>query len=192
MVQKCQLPLQYHSFRGVSLQCLWEYAGCECLLKKLRAIGKQVSGSGHWQASHTKQSAKQANCNGMCGSYVQAVPMQVSSNAWELRGEVASAYVLEQLTLARRQAGLEAEPPEDDPDTWVETPYAMLMPCDISGPHDPRCTGIWQRPWADEMLVSCCPASPCGHTAMVINLVLHVCIPVSCQCQSNSDILVTA
>lgn len=104
----------------------------------------------------------------------------MSSNAWELRGEVASAYLLEHLSLARRQAGLEAEPPEDDPDTWVETPYAMLMPCDISGPHDPRCTGTWQRPWADEMLVSCWPALPCGHTcahihsSMVRGMVLHL------------------
>lgn len=87
------------------------------------------------------------------------VPVQVSSNAWELRGELASAYLLEQLTQGRRQAGLEAHPPEDDPDSWVETSYAMLTPCNISGPDDPRCNGTWQRPWADEMLVSCFSSS---------------------------------
>ena len=88
-----------------------------------------------------------------CSSGVQIVEMQVSSNAWDLRGEVASAYLLDHLTHSRRQAGLEAHPPKDDPDSWVETPYAMLMPCDICGPDDPRCIGTWQRPWADEMLV---------------------------------------
>ena len=85
--------------------------------------------------------------------------MQVSSNAWELRGELASAYMLEQLTEGRRKAGLEAPPVEDDPDSWVETPYAMFKPCDISGPDDPRYKGTWQRPWADEMLVTCSPPS---------------------------------
>lgn len=80
--------------------------------------------------------------------------MQVSSNDWEVRGELASAYLLEQVTHSRRMLGLEAQPAGDDPDSWVETPYAMLRPCDISGPDDPRCTGTWQRPWADEMLVS--------------------------------------
>ena len=83
------------------------------------------------------------------------VRMQVSSNAWDLRGELTSAYLLDRLTHSRRQAGLEAHPPEDDPDSWVETAYAMLKPCDICGPDDPRCIGTWQRPWADEMLVSC-------------------------------------
>ena len=95
----------------------------------------------------------------ICSSCGFNASMQVSSNAWELRGELASAYLLEQLTHSRRQAGLEAHPPEDDPDSWVETPYAMLMPCDICGPDDPRCNGTWQRPWADEMLVSCLASS---------------------------------
>ena len=80
--------------------------------------------------------------------------VQVSCNDWHLRGELASAYLLEQHTLQQRQAGIEAQPEGgDDPDSWVESPYAMLHPCTISGPEDPRCNGTWQRPWADEMQV---------------------------------------
>lgn len=87
--------------------------------------------------------------------------LQVSSNHWDVRGELASAYLLEQVTQRRRKLGVEAEPVGEDPDSWVETPYAMLRPCDISGPHDPRCDATWQRPWADEMLVTSLASPGC-------------------------------
>lgn len=80
--------------------------------------------------------------------------LQVSCNDWELNGELCSAYLLERQTGNMRSAGFEAMPGDNDPDSWVETPYAMLQPSSISGPDDPRCTGTWKRPWADETLVS--------------------------------------
>ncbi|KAL0018069.1 hypothetical protein WJX77_000470 [Trebouxia sp. C0004] len=57
-----------------------------------------------------------------------------------------------------REAGVEAEVDEGgaDPDTWVETPYALRQPCSLhEETGEPKCKlgldGTWQRPWADEM-----------------------------------------
>ena len=79
--------------------------------------------------------------------------MQASCNDWHLDAELSSAYLLEKLIRSMKHVGVEAGPPDDGADTWVASPYAMLEPCTIQGPHDPRCTGTWRRPWADEMEV---------------------------------------
>ena len=90
--------------------------------------------------------------------------MQASCNDWHLESELSSAYLLEKLVHSMQEAGVEAGPPEDGADSWVASPYAMLQPCAIQGPDDPRLQGTWQRPWADEVEVSCqqiCPARRC-------------------------------
>ena len=79
--------------------------------------------------------------------------MQASCNDWHLDSELSSAYLLEKLVGSMAKAGVEAGSPDDGADTWVATPYAMLEPCTIDGPLDPRCNGTWSRPWADEMKV---------------------------------------
>ena len=79
--------------------------------------------------------------------------VQVSCNDWHLESELSSAYLLEKLVYSMQEAGVEPGPPKDEADTWVATPYAMLQPCFIQGPDDPRVQGTWQRPWADEMEV---------------------------------------
>ena len=78
---------------------------------------------------------------------------QASCNDWHLGSELSSAYLLEKLVLSMQEAGVEAGPPEDGADSWVASPYAMLQPCTIQGPDDPRLQGTWKRPWADEMEV---------------------------------------
>ena len=80
--------------------------------------------------------------------------MQASCNDWHLDSELSSAYLLEKLVGSMAKAGVEAGSPDDGADTWVATPYAMLEPCTIDGPLDPRCNGTWSRPWADEMKVA--------------------------------------
>ena len=81
--------------------------------------------------------------------------MQASCNDWHLDSELSSAYLLEKLVGSMGKAGVEGGSPDDGADTWVATPYAMLEPCTIQGPHDLRLTGQWRRPWADEMKVGC-------------------------------------
>ncbi|DBA98021.1 TPA: hypothetical protein ACH3X3_012852 [Trebouxia sp. C0006] len=69
--------------------------------------------------------------------------------------ELSSAYLLEKLLANGREAGIEAEVGEGtDPDTWVETPYALRQPCSLhEETGEPMCKlgldGTWQRPWAD-------------------------------------------
>jgi len=79
--------------------------------------------------------------------------LQASCNDWHLDSELSSAYLLEKLVGSMAKAGVEAGSPDDGADTWVATPYAMLEPCTIDGPLDPRCNGTWSCPWADEMKV---------------------------------------
>ncbi|KAL0053317.1 hypothetical protein WJX82_004176 [Trebouxia sp. C0006] len=82
--------------------------------------------------------------------------LKASCNDWHLDSELSSAYLLEKLVGSMAKAGVEAGSPDDGADTWVATPYAMLEPCTIDGPLDPRCTGTWSRPWADEMKGQAC------------------------------------
>ncbi|DBA78805.1 hypothetical protein WJX77_001831 [Trebouxia sp. C0004] len=82
--------------------------------------------------------------------------LKASCNDWHLDSELSSAYLLEKLVGSMAKAGVEAGSPDDGADTWVATPYAMLEPCTIAGPLDPRCTGTWSRPWADEMKGQAC------------------------------------
>ncbi|KAL0021424.1 hypothetical protein WJX79_005613 [Trebouxia sp. C0005] len=82
--------------------------------------------------------------------------LKASCNDWHLDSELSSAYLLEKLAGSIAKAGVEAGSPDDGADTWVATPYAMLKPCTIDGPLDPRCTGTWSRPWADEMKGQAC------------------------------------
>ena len=114
---------------------------------------------------------------------------QVSCNDWELNGELASAYLLERQTESMRRAGLEAWPVGDDPDSWVETPYAMLRPCSVTGPDDPRCNNTWKRPWADEMLVSLLTL-PCEAYSGLCNMPGTECMlqGTNCACSHSSCI----
>ena len=87
--------------------------------------------------------------------------LQVSCNDWHVESELSSAYLLEKLLANGREAGVEAEVGvgDADPDTWVETPYALRQPCSLhEETGEPMCKlgldGTWQRPWADEMRVS--------------------------------------
>jgi len=86
--------------------------------------------------------------------------LQVSCNDWHVESELSSAYLLEKLLANGREAGVEAEVGEGtDPDTWVETPYALRQPCSLhEETGEPKSKlgldGTWQRPWADEMQVS--------------------------------------
>lgn len=105
--------------------------------------------------------------------------MQASCNDWHLDSELSSAYLLEKLVGSMAKAGVEAGSPDDGADTWVATPYAMLEPCTIDGPLDPRCTGTWSRPWADEMKVGffasmiCCAKEHNCSAALHISTLQH-------------------
>lgn len=109
--------------------------------------------------------------------------MQVSCNDWHIESEMSSAYLLEKLMDSCRHAGVEAslgsdDDEGDDPDSWVESTYAMLQPNHI--PHNANCgehlrlTGLWQRPWADEMKVK--PNS--SHLALPI---CNLCVEIDNQ-----------
>ena len=102
--------------------------------------------------------------------------------------ELSSAYLLEKLLANGREAGIEAEVGEGtDPDTWVETPYALRQPCSLhEETGEPMCKlgldGTWQRPWADvgpcmlqryePLPEACCLLHPIHVTAQMCNDVL--------------------
>ena len=95
-----------------------------------------------------------------CKIHSKLRQLQVSCNDWHVESELSSAYLLEKLLANGREAGVEAEVGEGtDPDTWVETPYALRQPCSLhEETGEPMCKlgldGTWQRPWADEKQVS--------------------------------------
>ena len=99
---------------------------------------------------------------------------------------MSSAYLLEKLLDSCRHAEVEAslgpdDDEGDDPDSWVESTYAMLQPNHIphtaNGREHVRVNGLWQRPWADEMKVI--PNS--SHLALPIcNLCVKIANQVGC------------
>ncbi|KAA6427763.1 MAG: hypothetical protein FRX49_02426 [Trebouxia sp. A1-2] len=139
----CLLPLEMYLEEGIPLVCY-------------------IRDQGHAQMVELPEQS----CHAFMSFSNAAAPppcIKVSCNDWHVESELSSAYLLEKLLASCREAGVEAEVGEGgaDPDTWVETPYALRQPCSLhEQTGEPMCKlgldGTWQRPWADEMQTQEC------------------------------------
>ncbi|DBA98053.1 TPA: hypothetical protein ACH3X3_012881 [Trebouxia sp. C0006] len=132
----CLLPLEMYLEEGIPLVCHVRDQGHAQMVELPK------------QSCHAFMSFSNAAASPPC--------IKVSCNDWHVESELSSAYLLEKLLANGREAGVEAEVGEGtDPDTWVETPYALRQPCSLhEETGEPMCKlgldGTWQRPWADE------------------------------------------
>ncbi|KAL0045002.1 hypothetical protein WJX82_004834 [Trebouxia sp. C0006] len=136
----CLLPLEMYLEEGIPLVC-------------------HIRDQGHAQMVELPEQSCHAFIS-FANAQSPEPSLKVSCNDWHIESEMSSAYLLEKLLDSCRHAGVEAslgsdDDEGDDPDSWVESTYAMLQPNHI--PHNAnrgehlRLTGLWQRPWADEM-----------------------------------------